>query len=84
MPSYKYALVITGTIDAPHDVNAKQQVLMGVTLSARMLQFPYDVAIQMQEAPDLEPVVDPLTEEPTPIKPEVTEPRPKRGKRGSS
>ncbi len=80
MPNYKYALVITGVIDAPHDMNAKQQVLMGVTLSARMLQFPYDVAIQMQEEEAVpEPVVDPLDEEPTPIKT-----RPKRGKRGSS
>ena len=49
MPKYTYALVITGQVDAPHDVNAKYQVLMGVTLTARLLQTPHSIAIQLSQ-----------------------------------
>ena len=48
MVTYNYALVITGTVEAPNDVHAKQQVLMGVTITTRMLQTPHDVVIQLQ------------------------------------
>ena len=49
MPTYNYVLVITGQVDAPHDVNAKYQVLMGVTLTARLLQTPHSIAIQLSQ-----------------------------------
>ncbi len=49
MPTYKYALIITGTVEAPNDVHAKQQILMGVTVSTRLLQTPHDIVIQLQQ-----------------------------------
>lgn len=49
MTTYNYALVITGKVIAPHDVQAKLQVLMGVTLSARLLQTSNEIAIQIAE-----------------------------------
>ena len=48
MVTYNYALIISGTVEAPNDVHAKQQILMGVTMTTRMLQTPHDVVIQLQ------------------------------------
>ena len=47
MTTYKIVLVLTGEVEAPSEVHARQQVLMGVTLSARLLQLPHDIAIKV-------------------------------------
>ncbi|KKN25966.1 hypothetical protein LCGC14_0879350 [marine sediment metagenome] len=49
MAVYGYVIVITGQIDAPHDVNAKQQILMGLSLTGRLLQNPNQIAVNLKE-----------------------------------
>ncbi len=73
MRTYKYVIVVTGTVEAEHDVNAKLQVLMGVTLTTRLLQTPHNIAIKIAEEEAEE------VEEPVPIKARVTTPRRKGG-----
>jgi len=46
---YGYVIFITGQIDAPHDVNAKQQILMGLSLTGRLLQNPNQIAVNLKE-----------------------------------
>ena len=47
MTIYKIVVVVTGEVEATSEVHARQQVLMGVTLSARLLQLPHDIAIKV-------------------------------------
>lgn len=64
MTTYKYTAVITGTIESEHDVNAKLQVLMGISLSMRLLQSEHDIAVRVAAPENV--AEEPLA--PTPIK----------------
>lgn len=47
--TYKYVTVITGIVHGRNRANAYIQAAMGVNLSARLLQTPHDIAIEVRE-----------------------------------
>lgn len=61
---YKYVHVISGEVTAPNDESAKLQVLMGVSISSRLLDSPIDVGLELEQASD-----NGQREEPPPIRP---------------
>lgn len=46
---FKYVHVISGEVDAPNEESATLQVLMGVTISSRLMATPIDVGLEMAE-----------------------------------
>lgn len=53
MTCYKFALIVSGTVDAPTEAHARQQVKMGLSLSARLISGPaLEIALTTQEVSD--------------------------------
>jgi hypothetical protein len=66
MTRYRFALIISGEVDAPSEDHARQQVLMGLSMSVRLSASPQlETALTLQEQP--EPVATPLRDAPVPV-----------------
>ena len=49
MPKFRYVLVIKGEIEARNKTNAHLNILMGTTLSARLISSPHEVGLELRE-----------------------------------
>ena len=45
---YRYAIAVTGIIEAPSEEHARLQAMMGINISARLLTGKPDVAIRCE------------------------------------
>jgi len=50
MPKFRYILVVKGEIEARNKTNAHLNILMGTTLSARLISSPHEIALELREA----------------------------------
>jgi hypothetical protein len=49
MPKFRYILVVKGEIEARNKTNAHLNILMGTTLSARLISSPHEIALELRE-----------------------------------
>lgn len=80
---YKFAIAISGEVDAPSREHAQQQVLMGVSISGRLSMAPnLETAVTLQEQPA--PEVTPVRASPVPMdpNPRLAEPEPWKSANG--
>ena len=49
MPTFKYAVVIRGEIEAKNKENANMHVIMGTTLSLRLMSSPHEIGINIDD-----------------------------------
>lgn len=61
MAKFRYAVVVTGEVEGRNKTNAYLNALMGVSINARLLTFPHDIAIRVE--PVESQVVNPSLEE---------------------
>ncbi len=48
MQQYSYVFVVTGKVEAPSEEHARAQVLMGVSVSGRLVQAPgFSLALEL-------------------------------------
>ena len=66
MEQYSYVFVVTGKLEAPSEEHARQQILMGLSLSGRLLQSKFDLALELK-LPQPQPEVGPNGQQPRPI-----------------
>lgn len=49
MPTFKYAVVIRGEIEARNKKNANMHIIMGTTLSLRLMSAPHEIGINIDD-----------------------------------
>lgn len=49
MPKYRYVLVVKGEIEARNKTNAHLNIMMGTTLSARLMASPHEIGLELRE-----------------------------------
>jgi hypothetical protein len=54
MPKFRYILVVKGEIEARNKTNAHLNILMGTSLSARLISSPHEIALELREAENRE------------------------------
>lgn len=71
---YQFAFVVTGQVEAPSEEHARQQVLMGASLSARLAASPaLEIAVTI--APVEEQTADAVRRGPVPVQMQVLDGR---------
>ena len=65
MEQYSYVFVVTGKVEAPSEEHARAQVLMGVSVSGRLVQAPgFTLGLELVEAAPLKEPVAPNGQRP--------------------
>lgn len=49
MPTFRYAVVIRGEIEAKNKENANMHIIMGTTLSLRLMSAPHEIGINIDD-----------------------------------
>jgi hypothetical protein len=47
-----YIIVVTGQLEAPSEDHAQAQVLMGVTLTGRLMSTPHEMSVKVGPVPE--------------------------------